>query len=95
MSTRTRRAQYDDFLRAAYKITCRDCTIVGFEFETPERQQQFHYALMEHAMENYLFYDGNGTRATVVATKEQGTAFRSIAESFDGREIKIFLDEPI
>lgn len=92
---RTRRAQYDDFLQAAYKKTCAGCEIVGFEFPTQERQQQFHYALMEYGVDKYLFYDGNGVRATVVAENGKAGGFKDIAESLDGVEIRVRLDEEI
>ena len=74
-SGRTKRNQYDDYLMVAYKKTCRDVAILGFEFATEERQHQF--------------------RANVIASNENANALRAIAESFDGSEYRVILDEEI
>ena len=92
---RTRRDQYDEYLSVAYRKTCRDVAILGFEFATEERQHQFHYGLMEHAIDKYMMYDGHGTRATVITGKENADALRAVAESFDGTEYRVMLDEEI
>lgn len=92
---KTKRNQYDEYLIAAYKKTCRDVAVLGFEFDTEERQHQFHYGLMEHAVDKYMLYDGNGTRANVIASNENANALRAIAESFDGKEYRPLLDEKI
>ena len=92
-SNRTRRDQYDDYLLAAYKKTCKDVSVLGFEFATEERQKQFHYGLMEHVMHKYLLYDGHGNRANVIT--DWPDDLRSIAESFDGKEFRVMLDEEI
>ena len=90
---RTRRDQYDEYLSAAYHKTCRDVSVLGFEFFTEERQHQFHYALMEHAMQKYMLYDGHGIRANVIT--EWPDDLRVIAQSFDGKEYRVMLDEEI
>ena len=90
---RTLRDQYDEFLSAAYHKTCRDVSVLGFEFATEERQQQFHYGLMEHAMKKYILYDGHGIRANVIT--EWPDDLRVIAQSFDGTEYHVMLDEEI
>ena len=50
---------------------------------------------MEYGVDKYLFYDGNGVRATVVAEKGKAGGFKDIAESLDGVEIRVRLDEEI
>ena len=92
---RTRRTQYDEYLMSAYHKTCKDVSVLGWEFPTEERQHQFHYGLMEHAVERYMLYDGDRFRARVVTSKENADALRAIAESFDGKEFKVMLDEEI
>lgn len=92
---KTRRNQYDEYLIVAYKKTCRDVAVLGFEFDTEERQHQFHYGLMEHSIDDYLLYDGNGYRAIVISLKENAKTIRAIAESFDGKEYRPLLDEKI
>lgn len=92
-SGRTKRNQYDEYLAAAYKKTCRDVAVLGFEFATEERQHQFHYALMEHAIHKYILYDGHGFRANVIT--EWADDLRAVAESFDGKEFRVMLDEEI
>lgn len=92
---RTRRDQYDEYLSVAYRKTCRDVAILGFEFATEERQHQFHYGLMEHSIDKYMLYDGNGNLANVIASNEYANALRAIAESFDGTEYRVMLDEEI
>lgn len=87
--------QYDEFLQSAYKTTCAGCEIVGFEFPTPERQQQFHYAVMEYGVDQYFFYDGNGPRGIIIAPKGKCDTFKAIARSFDGSEFRVRLDEQI
>lgn len=94
-SGRTKRNQYDEYLTTAYKKTCRDVAVLGFEFATKERQHQFHYGLMEHAIDKYMMYDGHGIRATVITENENADALRAIAESFDGSEYRVMLDEEI
>ena len=94
-SNRTRRDQYDDYLLAAYKKTCKDVSVLGFEFATEERQKQFHHGLMEYAMHKYLLYDGHGNRANVITSKDNADAMRAIAESFDGKEYRVMLAEEI
>lgn len=94
-SGRTKRNQYDEYLMAAYKKTCRDVAVLGFEFATEERQHQFHYGLMEHSIDKYMLYDGNGNRANVIASNENANALRAIAESFDGTEYRPLLDAEI
>ena len=92
-SGRTKRNQYDEYLAVAYKKTCRDVAVLGFEFATEESQHKFHYGLMEYAMHKYLLYDGHGNRANVIT--EWPDDLRSIAESFDGTEYRVMLDEEI
>lgn len=92
---KTRRNQYDEYLTVAYRKTCRDVAVLGFEFATEERQHQFHYGLMEHAVEKYMMYDGTGKRATVISDHGNENALRAIAESFDGTEYRVILDEEI
>ena len=92
---RTRRNQYDDYLAVAYKKTCRDVAVLGFEFATEESQHKFHYGLMEYAVDKYMLYDGNRNRANVITSKDNADAMRAIAESFDGSEYRVILDEEI
>lgn len=92
---RTRREQYDAFLIPTYKTTCQKCDVVGIEFEKPERQRSFHYALMEQGVDKYLFYDGNGCRAIVVSEKGFGDRIKNLAVSYHGRPFRVYLDEEI
>lgn len=48
---------------------------------------------MEYAMHKYLLYDGHGNRANVITDLPDD--LRSIAESFDGKEYRVMLDEEI
>lgn len=92
---RTRRTQYDEYLMSAYHKTCKDVAVMGFEFPTEERQRQFHYGIMEHAVDRHMLYDGAGFRARVVASKDNADALRAIAESFDAKEFKVMLEEEL
>lgn len=92
---RTRRNQYDEFLVSVYKKTCRDVDVLGFEFENQERQKQFHYALMEHALDSYLLYDGADNIARVLCAPGCADELRSIAAGFDAKEFRVMLDETI
>ena len=94
-SGRTKRNQYDEYLAVAYKKTCRDVAVLGFEFATEERQHKFHYGLMEYAVDKYMLYDVNGNRANVITSKDNADAMRAIAESFDGSEYRVILDKEI
>jgi hypothetical protein len=42
-----------------------------------------------------MLYDGNGNRANVITSKDNADAMRAIAESFDGSEYRVILDEEI
>lgn len=92
---RTRRMQYDELLRSAYKTNCKELAFVGVEFEKRERQHQFHYALLDYAQDKYLFYDGMETRAIVACKKEYADDIRAIADGLEGRQIPVYLDEEI
>ena len=94
-SNRTRRDQYDDYLLAAQKKTCKDVLVLGFEFPTESRQKQFHYWMMTYALSEYLLYDGNGNRANIITNDKHAPDVRSIALSFDGKECSPKLDEEI
>ena len=92
---RTRRMQYDAFLRPVHKTNCKELAFVGVEFEKRERQHQFHYALLDYAQDKYLFYDGMETRAIVACKKEYADDIRAIADGLEGRQIPVYLDEEI
>ena len=94
-NVRTRREQYDEFLVSTYKKTCRDVDVLGFEFEKDERQKQFHYGLMEHALDSYLLYNGMENRAHVICKRDCADEIRRIASGFDGKEFRVMLDEAI
>lgn len=92
---RTRRMQYDAFLRPVHKTNCKELAFVGVEFEKRERQHQFHYSLLAHAQDKYIFYDGTETRAIVACNKKDADDIRAIASQLEGREIPVYLDEEI
>ena len=94
-NVRTRRMQYDDFLHTAHQTNCKALAFVGMEFCKRERQHQFHYSLLAHAQDKYLFYDGAETRAIVACKKEYADDIRAIAKGLEGREIPVHLDEKI
>ena len=92
---RTRRTQYDEYLMSAYHKTCEDVAVLGFEFPTEERRNQFHYALMEFCLDEYLLFDGSGRVARVICAKQFADKMRGQAENFDGKEFRVMLDEEI
>lgn len=92
---KTRRDQYDEILSAAYHKTCKDCIVLGFEFESESRREQFHYALMEYCIDKYKLFDGNGCRANVVTDKANAAEIRGVAGGFDGGEYRVQLDAEI
>ena len=92
---KTRRDQYDEILSAAYHKTCKDCAVLGFEFESESKREQFHYALMEYCIDKYKLFDGNGCRANVVTDKANAAEIRGIAGGFDGGEYRVQLDAEI
>jgi hypothetical protein len=94
-NVRTRRMQYDDFLHTAYQTNCNAIAFVGVEFEKRERQHQFHYSLLAHAQDKYIFYDGTETRAIVACHKKDADDIRAIASQLEGREIPVYLDAEI
>lgn len=87
--------QYDDFLHTSYQTNCNAIAFVGVEFEKRERQHQFHYSLLAHAQDKYIFYDGTETRAIVACKKEHADEIRGIVKQLEGREIPVYLDEEI
>lgn len=92
---RTRRMQYDDFLHTAHQTNCNALEFVGVEFDKRERQHQFHYALLAHAQDKYLFYDGMENRAIVACHKKDAADVWAIAKKLEGRKIPVHLDEEI
>lgn len=69
--------------------------VLGFQFKDTSRQHQFHYALMEHAIDSYLLYDGSECRAHIICENASADEVRKIATDFDGKEFRVFLDESI
>lgn len=92
---RTRRTQYDEYLMSAYHKTCKEVAVLGFEFPTEERRNQFHYSLMEFCLDEYLLFDGSGRTARVICGNQFADKMRGHAGNFDGKEFRAMLDEEI
>lgn len=92
---KTRRERYDEILLAGHHKMCKDCAVLGFDFENDSRAEQFHYALMDYAADEYFLFDKTGTCVIVVADKGANDKIGTYATMFGGRAFRVRLDEEI